>query len=132
MSITNYRYDLLQQLSVPNAQYAQKFLLALSLDPTAEAKMLRERSQAARQQVWPFNIMLLRSFSLFLFPFPSLPLSPTPLTCSISANAEQRARSAAKVSLKLGASEHNLMLTNVQDHSRTPSGSIAVAILLVP
>eukprot|EP00026_Physarum_polycephalum_P000265 Phypoly_transcript_00265.p1 GENE.Phypoly_transcript_00265~~Phypoly_transcript_00265.p1 ORF type:complete len:1816 (+),score=381.18 Phypoly_transcript_00265:125-5572(+) len=45
------RYDLLQQLSVPNAQYAQKFLLALSLDPTSEAKMLRARAEAARQQL---------------------------------------------------------------------------------
>lgn len=36
---------------MPNAQYAQKFLLALSLDPTAEAKMLRERAESAKLQV---------------------------------------------------------------------------------
>lgn len=41
---------------MPNAQYAQKFLLALSLDPTAEAKMLKERAAAAKGQVSNYRI----------------------------------------------------------------------------
>ncbi len=58
LCINFLRYDLLQQLSAHNARYAQKFLLALSLDPTAEAKMLRERVEAAKVQVLYYSVIV--------------------------------------------------------------------------